>query len=165
MLQSGHSKATTDRIVAWVGAERAHFAELVAIVLGPDALLAQRAAWPMNYCVEHHPQLLRPHAAALVALLGRRSDHPALRRNVFRMLSLTSVPAGLETEVFSAALDALGADDEPVAVKAYAMTLLAELAPLFPGSEGEIRALVCEQLPRQSAAFRSRARHLFGLTP
>ena len=48
---------------------------------------------------------------------------------------------------------------EAVAVKAFSLTVLGNLAKLYPEILPEIKLLIKEQLPHQTAAFKSRAKY------
>ena len=45
---------------------------------------------------------------------------------------------------------------EPVAVKVFSMTILANIAKVFPELKGEIISIIDSQLPYSSAAFKTR---------
>ena len=51
-----HSKPQTMKIVEFIGADEKHFAELMKIFFAGEYRLTQRAAWPLNYCAERHPE-------------------------------------------------------------------------------------------------------------
>ena len=52
----------------------------------------------------------------------------------------------------------LESPDEAVAIKAFALTVLGRLAKKYPEIIPEIKLLIEEQLPHQTAAFKSRAK-------
>ncbi len=52
----------------------------------------------------------------------------------------------------------LESHDEAVAIKAFSLTVLGRLAKKYPEIISEIKLLIEEQLPHQSAAFKSRAK-------
>ncbi len=162
MLAAEHSKAQASRIVAWVGRDPHRFAELLGFVTGADKRLAQRAAWPLSYCVREHPKLARPHLERMLLNLKTPGQHAAIRRNTFRLLEEIELPDSLHGLATELSLAALGSAEEPVAVKVYAMTVLKRLIAHYPELEFEVRALIDEQKHHQSAAFFSRVRRLFG---
>ena len=161
-LAAEHSKAQTSRIVAWVGRDPQRFAALLAFVTGPDRRLAQRAAWPLSHCVQDHPRLAHPHLERMLQHLKTPGLHPAIRRNTFRLLEEIALPESLHGLATELSLAALANPEEPVAVKVYAMTVLKRLIGSYPELEFEVRALIDEQKHRQSPAFFSRVRRLFG---
>ena len=54
----------------------------------------------------------------------------------------------------------LGSPAEPVAVKAFSLAVLGRLAADYPEIVPEIKLLIEDQLPHQTAAFKSRAKKL-----
>lgn len=160
-LRAGKSKREALETAAWVGCDRRRFAGLVGFMQGGDSKLAARAAWVFSSCVEAHPELLGPHLERLLKHLERPGLHPAVPRNTFRVLQFAPIPGPCEGRVLSAALAALGGP-VPVAVKAYAITVLKRVAADAPEILAEVKLLVDEQLQDASPAFRSRARREFG---
>ena len=51
-----HSKEQATKIANFVGDDPKRFAELMKLMMGPVYRLSQRAAWPVSYCVERHPE-------------------------------------------------------------------------------------------------------------
>jgi hypothetical protein len=161
-LRAEHSRAQTDRIAAAVGADARRFAELVGLMTGGDRLLAQRGAWAVAVVAEARPELTKPHLVKLLDHLAKPGLHPAVVRAIFRMLQTAPIPGNLEGRVLGVALAALGGV-APVAVKAYALTVLKRLAAGYPELMAEVRALIDEQLPDASPALLARARMEFGM--
>ena len=52
----------------------------------------------------------------------------------------------------------LESPNEAVAIKAFSLTVLGKLAKKYPEIIPEIKLMIEEQLPHQSAAFKSRAK-------
>ena len=55
-----HSKRQCEKIVAWVGNDKKRFAELINLMLHDEYRVAQRAAWPVSFCVQEYPSLIIP---------------------------------------------------------------------------------------------------------
>ena len=94
-----HSRAQAVKIADYVGDDPARFEELVKLLLVPVYRVSQRAAWPLSYCVERHPQLVKPHFNVLIKQLERDDAHVAVRRNVARLLQFVKSPARYEGRV------------------------------------------------------------------
>ena len=58
-LLEEHSKAQCHKIVAYIGNNQERFNELAALFLYDEYRVAQRAAWPLSYCVAAHPGLIK----------------------------------------------------------------------------------------------------------
>jgi hypothetical protein len=161
MLESGHNKALALEITAWVGGDRRRFSELVGFMTGADSKLAARAAWVVSHCVEAHPGWLAPHLPRLLDCIENAGTHAAVLRHTFRILQTAPISGEQEGRVLSLALAALGGA-VPVAVKAYAMTVIKRLANGYPEILSEVELLIAEQSPGASPAFHARARREFG---
>jgi hypothetical protein len=158
MLLEDHHKKQVELVRSWVGTHAGRFAQLVAVVTGPDADLARRAAWPMSFVAEDHPALAIPHLPALVALLRKQPMHNAIPRNVLRLLQFTEIPESLHGEVLDHCLAYIQDLQEKAAIKAFSLTVLHRLSRIYPEILSEIRTIVAERMPYESPAFQVRAR-------
>lgn len=132
--------------------------ELMRHFLNGDYRVTQRAAWPLSYCAMAHPELMKTHLLSLLKHLRKPQLHHAVKRNAVRLLQFVDIPEKYEGAVMEICFNFLAASSEPVAVKAYSMKVLEQLSKKYPEILPEIKYLVLEQLPHQSAAFRSSAR-------
>ncbi len=87
-----HTKKQKDKIVRYVGHNPKRFSELVDIFLQGPYLVTQRAAWPLSYCIEQYPDLLKPHFRKILTRLGKKNIHDSVKRNILRMLQFVRVP-------------------------------------------------------------------------
>src|SRR5262245_61227601 len=159
-LVAEHSKRQTMAIVEFIGDDARRFAELMKIFFAGEYRLAQRAAWPMNYCAERHPELIRPYLPKLLDCLEREDMHVAVKRNVVQLLQYIEIPRRLTGRVYSHCVDLIDEPREPVAVRAFAITVAARIAKSEPALLNELRLIVSKHLPHASAAFRVRAREV-----
>ena len=153
-----HSKKQCERIVHWVGKDPSRFRELMRHFLKGDYRVTQRAAWPLSYCAESHPELMKNHLASLVKHLQDPQLPGAVKRNAVRLLQIVEIPKKHEGAVMEICFKCLAAPGEAVAVKAFSLKVLERLSKKYPEIIPEIQYLILEQLPHQSAAFKSRAR-------
>ena len=159
-LLASHSKAQTIKIVEFIGSDRERFSELMSIFFAGPYRLTQRAAWPMNYCVQRHPELIRPYLNKLLDFAERDGIHDAVRRNTMRLLQYVAVPTRLKGRVYELCLELIGDQKQPVAVKAFAITAARKIAETEPSLMSELALVVREQLPHNSIAFAKRAREV-----
>lgn len=153
-----HSKAQCDRIVKYVGNDPGRFRDLVDVFLAGPYRITQRAAWPLGYCVEHHPQLIRPHLKTLIQNLKRPGLHDSVKRNTVRLMQFITIPRSLQGQAASICFDLFRDQKEPIAVRVFSMSVLARIAENQPELKNELRIMIEDQLPFGSAAFLSRAR-------
>lgn len=156
-LLAGHSLAQTMKIVRYIGGDPVRFKELMDNFLGDTYRISQRAAWAVNYCAEHHPELVKPYFSKLIEQLGRDDAHPAVRRNVARLLQFVEIPPKLHGRVFDACYNLVNDAEQPVAVRVFAMTVAAKIAKNEPELLNELRLIVRKHAPYTTIAFRKRA--------
>ena len=148
------------RVVRYIGSDRERFAELMSAFFKGEYRLTQRASWPMNYCVQRHPELIVPYLKKLLDHAERDDVHDAVRRNAMRLLQYVDVPTRLKGRVYSLCLDLIGDLKQPVAVKVFAITTARKIAEKEPSLISELSLVVREQLPHNSVAFSKRAREV-----
>jgi len=159
-LMAEHSKRQTMAIVEFIGDDARRFAELMKIFFAGEYRLTQRAAWPMNYCAQRRPELILPYLPKLIGYLERGDMHDAVKRNVVRLLQHVEIPRRLEGKVYSYCVDLIDDAREPVAVRAFALTVAARIAKSEPDLMSELRLVVRKHLPHTTAAFQKRAREI-----
>jgi hypothetical protein len=160
LLQAEHSKRQCDRIVAYVGGDKERFALLIEMFFRGEYRITQRAAWPLSYCVRSHPELITPYYKQLLDNLGRKDIHVAVVRNTVRLLQDVPIPKRWHGRVMSVCFEFVEDPATPVAVKAFALSILSNLSAEYPGIKGELRTLIESQWEQATPAFRSRARKI-----
>lgn len=153
-----HSKSQKDKIVAWIGADEHRFDELFQLFLHDEYRVTQRAAWPLSYCVNAHPEFIKKRFGQLIRNLSKPGIHDSIKRNTVRILQEVDIPKKFEGEVMDLCFRYVESPTEAVAIKAFALTVLGKLAKLYPEIIPEVKLLIEEQLPHQTAAFKSRAK-------
>ena len=159
-LMDEHSKRQTMAIVEFIGDDAQRFAELMKLFFAGEYRLTQRAAWPMNYCAERRPELIHPYLPKLLDCLERDDVHDAVKRNVVRLLQYIEIPRRLMGKVYALCVDLINDAYEPVAVRAFALTVAARIAKSEPDLMNELRLVVRKHLPHTTAAFQKRAREI-----
>ena len=155
-----HSRKQCDVIVNWVGQSQKRFNELFQLFMADEKLVAQRAAWPVSYCIESFPDLLNNHFEQLVKKLAQPGIHDGVKRNSMRMLQHVKIPEQWEGALMNFCFDYLSSPTEAVAIKAFSITVLGKLAKKYPEIIPELQLVIEDQLPVQTAAFKSRAQQL-----
>lgn len=159
-LLAEHSKRQTMEIVRYIDGDPDKFAELMKLFLGNTYRVSQRAAWAVNYCAEHHPELVKPYFAKLIEQLERDDTHGAVRRNVARMLQFIDIPKRFQGRVYDACVALVDDPSKPVAVRCFSMTVAARLAAGSPELLNELRLVVSQHSDNLTAGLRVRARRL-----
>jgi len=153
-----HSKAQCAKIVKWVGSNQQRFDELFSLFLTDEYRVAQRAAWPVSYCVMAYPSLINKHWKQFIKNLKKPGLHDSVKRNSVRLMQDIIIPGKYQGEVMDICFRYLGSPSEPLAVKVFSMSVLANLAKAYPEIKGELKLVIEDQLPHQTAGFKSRAK-------
>lgn len=158
-----HSKTNTHRIVRWIGTDQLRFTQLMNVILGDDALLAQRAAWVLGISVEHSPELAAPWIDAMLKRSTMRGVHPAVPRNILRALQFVPLPKRSRARAVNICADNLQSVHAPIAVKVFSMTVLLNIVRVEPDLLREAVFLIEPLSLHSSAAVRSRTKHVMDL--
>jgi hypothetical protein len=155
-----HSKVQCTKIVKWVGSSQQRFDELFYLFLNDEYRVVQRAAWPVSYCVDEHPELINKHWEELLQQLKKPNLHNAVKRNSIRLMQDIELPEKYHGEIMDRCFTYLQSAKEPLAVKVFSMSVLGNLAKNYPEIKPELKLIMEDQLPHQSAGFRSRAKYV-----
>ncbi|WP_160711022.1 hypothetical protein [Chitinophaga solisilvae] len=154
-----HSKTQAQQIARWIGRDARKFAELIDLFLHDEYRVVQRSAWIISMVAEKYPALLAPHLTTMVTRMEDPALPSAVKRNVLRVLQFIQVPEELHGPVMNACFSYLEDPKEMIAIKAFSMTVLANLAKEYPEIKNEIRILLEDLLEHEpSPGIRSRAK-------
>jgi hypothetical protein len=154
------SKRQAMALVDFIGDDAKRFAELMKLFHAGEYRLTQCAAGIIGYCVERRPELIRPHLPKLLDCLKRDDLHDAVRRNILRLLQYVEIPRRLAGKIYAHCIDFIDDAGEPVAVRAFALTVAARIAKSEPDLMKELRLIVRKHLPHTTIAFHKRAREI-----
>jgi hypothetical protein len=155
-----HTKANCQKIVSWVGDDAKKFNELFELFLQAEYRIKQRAAWPMSYCAIAHPEFMRNNFDKLILNLKKPRIHNSIKRNSLRLLQEVDIPEKYEGDIMEICFQFVEAPEEAVAIKAFSLTILGDLAKKYPEIIPEIKLIIEDQFPHQTAGFKVRAKKL-----
>lgn len=153
-----YSKENCAAIVKWVGHSQRRFGQLFSLFLEGEYRVTQMASWPLGYCVETNPELITPHYPRLIAHLQKPGLHDSVKRNAVRLLQFVDIPEQYQGDIMNLCFQYLENPAEAVAIKAFSLTVLSNLAKQYPEIIPEVKILIEHQLPHQTAAFKVRAK-------
>jgi hypothetical protein len=159
-LLKEHSKAQCEKIARYVGSDRERFATLMSLFLDSEYRITQRAAWPISYCIQQYPELAKPYLGQFIRLLHDEKAHNAVHRNIMRLLQNIEVPEKYAGELMDICFAFIESNEAAVAIKAFSLTVLEQLAKEYPDINNELKLLIESRWEHESAAFHSRARKI-----
>lgn len=160
-LLKEHSKKQCTAIVKWVGSDQKRFDQLFDLFLNDEYRVVQRAAWPVSYCVEAHPGFIKKHFARLLKNLNKKGIHDSVKRNSIRLLQYIDIPKKFHGRVMDICFRYISSPNQPVAIKAFSITVLQNLAGQYPEIINEIKLVIEERWDHETIAFKTRAKKLF----
>lgn len=155
-----HSRAQTNKIINWIGSNQQRFDELFDLFLHDEYRVVQRAAWPLSYSVIQHPKLIEKHFSKLLKNLHKPGLHEAVKRNTVRLLQHIDIPRRHHGEIMNSCFEYISDREEKVAVKAFSLTILQKLSRQYPEIRQELKTIIEDRWPYETAAFRTRARKI-----
>ena len=153
------SRRHVEYVAHCIGDNEKEFARLMDIALYGKEPVVQRAAWAMDACLEKHPELLSPFVETIIDALPEFTNN-GVKRQMVKALSVREIPEKYEGEMVNLSFHWLQSPDTPVAIKVHCMQILANITERHPDLAEELRTVIMEQIPRNSAGFSSRGRKI-----
>ena len=119
----------------------------------------------MSECVKKYPQLAAPYYKQLLDNLEKPGLHDAVTRNTVRLLQYVNIPEAYHGRIMTICFDFVQSNDSAVAVKAFSLTILQNLAKQYPEILQELKTIIEERWEHETAAFRSRAKKIIKSKP
>ncbi|WP_090391707.1 hypothetical protein [Niabella drilacis] len=158
LLSAPIRKEQVAEIVEWIGPDQGRFDQLFALFARSEPRVAQRAAWPLSYCVILHPELIMPHYKTIVALLNDPEQPAAVKRNILRLMDQApGIPEKFHGPVMDSCFRILEDPGETIAARAFAIGILNQMTDNYPEILPELKTAVEFILPNASPGVRSRA--------
>lgn len=154
MLLQEHSRRQCDAIIDFVGGNPKRFNHLLECLCSDDTVISQRAAWPMSDICIHHPKLFYTHIQTFLDAWIQPGRHPAIRRNITRILEHINIPPDVAGTVMHHSFTMLEDPQEAIAVKAGCITLLQKFSITYPDIIPEFREIL--QALHNTPAIRAR---------
>ena len=139
--------------------------ELIHCFLHEPSRITQRSSWIITQVAEKDYQLISPYLPLTIEKLKEPGISDAVKRNTIRLLQFIEINEELEGEVMNICFDFLSSGKEAVAIKAFSLTVLAQLCQKYPEIRNELKILVEDLLPLEKPAFAARARKVMKSIP
>lgn len=158
-LLKEHSRPNTEFIAKKIGKDAKEFKKIIDIIYKEKAPLPQRASWLLAVVNDHHPELLTPYLSKFIDTL-EHFKVDGIKRNMAGVLSAQAIPEKLQGKAVDLCFRLMLSPDEKVVVKTEAMQTIANLAKQYPELKQELKLAIEDQLPKTTAAFHARSRHI-----
>lgn len=154
-----HSKTNSLRIKDWIGTDETRFAQLMELFLADEYRVTQRAAWVLDFCATDHPKMVFPYLETLIMNL-KNKPHVAVVRNTLRFLQNIEIPGALLGHATQICFEILYDPNAAIAVKVFAMTVIANICEREPDLTNELSLLIEEEMRHGGPAIQSRGKRL-----
>lgn len=155
-LELEHSKKATTKIVSEICQSNNKMGDLMNCFIEGPVQITQRAAWPISFIAEKHPELLNEYYPIFIKLLNTQNKHNSINRNILRAFQYVEVPQKHEGAILDVCFKLLNSSSEPIAVKAFAITVIYNLSKKYPDIIPELKASIEALLPNASAGLKNR---------
>ena len=156
-LLKEHSKQNAELIAKHIGSDSKKFDQLMTLFFYEEYRITQRAAHVLSHCADHIPALITPYVKKMIDYLNT-DPKVAIKRNTVRILQNQVIPISHQGKLTNYCFDYLLSNGEPIAIKVFSMTILANMAQTYPDLINELKIVVENLLQNKpSAGIRSRA--------
>lgn len=152
-----NSRFNVNRVVKLVTENPALVPELVELTLSSNVTKQLRASWILTNCYKALSNYFTPYIGKLIEALPG-FIHTGARRNILRIFREEPVPEEYQVFLFDHCLEWLISKKEPIAVKAFAMDVLTNIAMKEPDLKNEIIPVILDIMPNGSAGIYSRGK-------
>jgi hypothetical protein len=154
-LTQEHSRAAIDAIAAAVGNDPGEFKKIIDIIFTAPAPLPHRASWLLTVISRKHPELITPYITKLINSLPLfRID--GVKRNIIGALCTQEIPKRLQGKLVELCFGFILSPSETVAVKVLSLEILSTLVKDHPDLKNELIAVIEDQIPKTTIAFKAR---------
>jgi hypothetical protein len=154
-----HSQSHSRAIAQWIGNEPTRIKELINIFLHDEYRVVQRSAWLVSEVATLQPESMNLYVPVLIEKLKDKTAHIAVKRNVYRVLQFLELPEAVHGDLMNNCFDALMDPKEALAVRAFAMSILARMTKDYPEIAHELKLIIEDTLQHEPApSFKSRAK-------
>lgn len=159
LLSQPQNKEIRDQIIDYIGVSESRMAELMDFFFHEEWRYNQSAAWPLGVIGENNPHLLLPYLTPMLENL-KQNPKDAVVRNTVRTLQYIELPEELEGPVYDICMNYLLDIKQAVAIRAFSMTTLANIAEKHPELRSELIVVIQEYFEIESSGFKARARKI-----
>ena len=154
-----HSRRQAEKIAGWIGNDKQKFSRLINLITQGEYAIAQRAAYPLSLVAEKNPKLAESQLHLLIdKCLNDKNVHDAVKRNVVRIMQFINIPEKLQAKAMNLCMDYLADPNETIAVRCFSMTVLANLAKLYPDIKHEVEEVINVSMKNSTPGLKARAK-------
>ena len=155
-----HSLTNAKAIAAFACSSNKNFNVLFSCFTADEYRLAQHAAWSVSWCAKMQPKIIKPYITKLVDIIDKPGVHDAVKRNSLRILKEINIPEDIHGILMDKCFTMIEDPKAPIAPKAFALQVLYNLTKIYPEIKDELKLVIEERMPTETAAFKSRGKKI-----
>lgn len=159
-LLKEHTRANTDSIAKAIGNNKVEFKKIIGIIYNEEAPLPQRAAWVLAAINKNNPELIKEYVPLFIETINQFKIDAVKRNMLLVIASEFKIEERLRAPLLDICYGYILSPTETVVVKVHAMQIIANLTKEHPELKGELIIVIKDQLPKNSAAFKARAKRI-----
>ena len=134
------------------------FGPMLRLGLSGKHKISSRALRVIAILSEYNPALLDPHIETIIDSAGK-AEIESNKFNLLKLLTFTGVPEDEVTldKIINLCYEAIETKTERIAIKVYALDILAAIVGKYPELAGELHLIIQKHYEYSTMAFRSRA--------
>jgi hypothetical protein len=161
-LLKEHSKHRAINIATYACLTKEHFKQVIDCFLDSEYRCAA-SCMECNHSCKARPEMIKLYIPILVAQLTNGEAHTAVIRNAVRILQEIEIPEALHGKVMDACFKFIESPTTPVAIKAFSLTTLSNLAKIYPEIQPELKLIIEERIDNETAAFKNRGKKILSV--
>jgi hypothetical protein len=132
---------------------------LYEFMFSSDKQIQWRSAWVLDHVHDEQAELVNPLLPKMVRDFPKFTND-GVKRHIAKILSLSNLGKLANGDLINTSFEWLMKEQTPIAVKVHCMQILYNICDTYPDLKPELRLVIEELLPNQSAGFKSRAKKL-----
>jgi len=162
-LSKEHSKENSQIIADYIGHSPERYAALWNLIKTAEAPIPQRASWVLDHSSFSYSPAIQPFISDMILEI-QKPVHVAVKRNVMKILAATpEIPEDLSASLFDTCINWIIEKKTAVAVKVYAIEVVAKIALPYKELREEVKVVLEDQLKHGSAGVKVRARRMIAI--
>jgi hypothetical protein len=159
ILSDPLSRATIDLLIAAAGDDPVIFGHLAELAIQGKGSIPMRASWALEGIDNNFPELAGPYIKPLIKSVDK-IKHTGALRNILKLLSRKKIPQVMQGRLINHCFEWLNDRNIPVAVKVYAMQIVANLSEEYPELLVELKGVLETLYDSSSPGFKSMAKKI-----
>jgi hypothetical protein len=156
LVNQRKTKESTTQITQFIGKNKTRFQELIDFFINGNPKTSHTCSYAIIELAINNPDLLDSYHQKFINLLEDPSNPDGVRRNIARLYQTCIITDSIEGRLFEICVHLITNPKEPIAIRAYSMTVCERIAIKYPELNQELQSAIEATLPYGSAGMKNR---------